>query len=101
MYNNPSLYNNEERRNLVKKTYTYSKEIKSEFGKSIDASDNYFIIGNPSDRKYFLNSIKSCTSGSVYVYGVGENTLSFIEKVYGEDDFENEFSSKLWNRCIN
>lgn len=97
MYNNPSFYNLEDRRNLVKKSYGYSNNIKSEFGRGIDASDKYLVIGNPSDRVYYLNSEKSCVGGSAFVYRVNDDDLNFIEKIYGEDEYENNFSSGFGN----
>ncbi len=97
MYNNPFFYDLDDRVNLVKKTYSYSNNIKSEFGKSIDASDNYLVIGNPSDRVYYLDERTACSAGSAFVYKVNESSVEFLEKIYGEDDLENEFSSGFGN----
>tara|TARA_B100001093_G_scaffold215047_1_gene206347 strand:+ start:25076 stop:34474 length:9399 start_codon:yes stop_codon:yes gene_type:complete len=97
MYNNPIVYNLEPRRNLVKKSYTYSANTKSEFGKGIGASDKYFVVGNPSDRKYYVDQTTSYTAGSAFVFRVNETNLDFLEKIYGEDTSENNFSSAFGN----
>ena len=97
MYNNPIIYDVETRKNLVKKSYTYSTDIKSKFGKGMDASDKFLVIGNPVDRKYYTDHRTSYTAGSAYVFKVNEQNLDFIEKIYGEDNFENEFSSEFGN----
>ena len=97
MYNNPIIYDLENRKNLVKKSYTYSTDINSKFGKGIDASDNFLVIGNPVDRKYYTDYRTSYKAGSAFVFRVNEQNLDFIEKIYGEDNFENEFSSEFGN----
>ena len=96
-FNNPTLYDTQPRQMLVNKTFRYG-DIKSEFGTALDASDEYLIIGNPSDREYSPLSDQGVEyeAGAVFVFRLhSSGGIDFFKKVYGESDSEVYFNFRF------
>ena len=97
VYNNPIFYDNVLREESVNKSYVYLSDIKSEFGHGLDASDDYLVIGNPSDRRYYMSSSTRniYDAGSAFVFKIKNSELTFLKKIYGETEVEHNFNSRF------
>lgn len=95
---NSGLFNEvtyQDRELMVSHPYEYSEVKKNEYGKSIDANENYLVIGDPNDRVYATQE-DTFHGGSAYVYELGE-TITFKEKLYGEKQQETNYTSRFGN----
>lgn len=90
---NPIL--NEETERSESTTYKYEYNIVDDgrFGESIDASENYLIIGDSCDREYSSKG-QTFKNGAVYVFNIDNKDFSFFDKLYTSTTDENNYSSK-------
>ena len=86
-----------ERSATITYPFDYSDPDVHEFGKSIDATDDYLAIGDPLDRKYSTQG-STYEGGAVYIYELSSSTgIKFKHKLYGEFQSEDFFSSRFGN----
>lgn len=85
------------RKNMVDFPFDYNDAEKHRFGHSIDANDQYLVIGDPYDRTYSVDDL-TYEAGSSYVFDVSKSDkINLSEKLYGEKTTENKFSSRFGN----
>jgi hypothetical protein len=87
----------EPRSKSVNYPYQYSDVDEHLFGVSIDANENYLVIGDSSDRKYSRGGTIN-EGGAVYIYEITSSTqIEFKHKLYGDFQAEELFTSKFGN----
>ena len=99
-YNNPSPHDVIPRHLSVNKSYKYSYDVNSEFGRSLDASGDYLVVGNPTDRSFspINNQIKSYDAGAAYAFATpNDSDITLLDKLYGDDEQEFMFNFKYGN----
>lgn len=97
---NPHIQEVEERAPQVKYPYQYFSNKYTNYGVSLETNGKYILIGDDNDRVYVDTDLEltkgvSYSSGSVWVYEIEKNSISYLQKLYEIEDEERRFNNRF------